>query len=210
MPELHADSSETRSLLDNARSGERRAIDRLFHRHRRYVSRVVELRLDPRLRVRVDPSDVVQEAQLEAARRLPQYLAEPAVPFRLWLRQIAVDRLLMLHRKHLQSKRRTAARDLPLPDRSSVQLAHQLVARGPNPMEQLAARELTRRVRDALARLTEPDRELLILRNFEGLSLQEIACVLDIEPAAARKRHGRALLRLRKELIEDGLRESEL
>jgi RNA polymerase sigma-70 factor (ECF subfamily) len=77
-------------------------------------------------------------------------------------------------------------------------------------MEQFAARELARRVREALARLAEGDREVLILRNFEGLSLQEIACVLDIDPAAARKRHGRALLRLRKALIEDGLRESEL
>ena len=69
-----------------------------------------------------------------------------------------------------------------------------------------ATRELARRVREALARLAEPEREILMLRNFEGLSLQEIACVLDIDPAAARKRHGRALLRLRKELIDDGLR----
>ena len=210
MPHLHADSSETRSLLDDAQAGDRQALDRLFRRHRHYLTRVVDLRLDPRLRSRVDPSDVVQETQLEAARRVSQYLDDRALPFRLWLRQIAIDRLLMLHRKHLQSRRRTVTRDLPLPDRSSVQLAHQLIAAGPSPIEQLAARELARRVREALGRLAEQDRDVLVLRNFEGLSLQEIACVLDIDPAAARKRHGRALLRLRKELIEDGLRESEL
>jgi RNA polymerase sigma-70 factor (ECF subfamily) len=152
----------------------------------------------------------VQESQLEAARRVSQYLDERPIPFRLWLRQIAIDRLLMLRRKHVQSRRRSATRDMPLPDRSSVQLAHQLIARDPSAIEQLATRELGRRVREALARLAESDCEILMLRNFEGLSLEEIACLLDIDPAAARKRHGRALLRLRKALIEDGLRESEL
>jgi RNA polymerase sigma-70 factor (ECF subfamily) len=70
----------------------------------------VELRLDPQLRSRVDPSDVVQEAQMEAARRLPGYLESPPLPFRLWLRQIAQDRLLNLHRRHVTNYAKARSR----------------------------------------------------------------------------------------------------
>ena len=108
------------------------------------------VRLDPKMRARVDPSDVVQEAQLEASRRLDDYLKEPALPFRLWLRQIAYDRLLMLRRHHVGAARRTVERDLPLPDRSSLVLVQQLVAAGSGPSQQLIKREFVRRVREAV------------------------------------------------------------
>src|SRR2546425_7738206 len=74
MPESPADSAETRRLLEQVRSGDERAFERLFARHRPYIRRVVALRLDPELRRRVDPSDVIQETQLEAFRRLDDYL----------------------------------------------------------------------------------------------------------------------------------------
>ena len=98
-----ADSAETERLLDRIRAGDKPAVDRLFDRHRPYLRRVIELRLDPKLRPRVDPSDVVQEAQMEAHRRLKAYLREPAFPFRLWLRQIAYDRLLMMRPFHVEA-----------------------------------------------------------------------------------------------------------
>src|SRR5205823_2274537 len=126
MAELGADSSATRRLLDQVRDGEPGAVDRLLTRHRRYLRQVVALRIDPQLRARVDPSDVVQEAQMEAVRRLDGYLARPALPFRLWLRQLTYDRLLMLRRRHVGAARRTVTRDVVLPDRSSLVLAEQL------------------------------------------------------------------------------------
>lgn len=209
MAELGVDSSATRRLLDQVRDGEPGAVDRLLTRHRKYLRQVVALRIDPQLRARVDPSDVVQEAQMEAVRRLDGYLTKPALPFRLWLRQITYDRLLMLRRQHVGAARRTVTRDVALPDRSSLVLAEQLLAPGATPSEQLARRELARRVQQALAALPEAEREILLMRNFEGLSNQEVAKVLQLTPAAASQRYGRALLKLRKLLLANGLEESQ-
>jgi RNA polymerase sigma-70 factor (ECF subfamily) len=209
MSSLAADSSETQRLLDRVRAGEPGATDRLLDGHRRYLRRLVDYRLDPRLRPRVDPSDVVQEAQIEALRRLDDYLRRPPMPFRLWLRQIAYDRLLMLHRHHIGAARRAVGRDVPLPDKSSVQLARQLLAAGSTPSEQLVQCEFVRRVRQAVHQLPDGDREVLVLRNLEGLSNREAAQVLGMDPATASRRYGRAVLRLRALLLQSGLGELE-
>jgi RNA polymerase sigma-70 factor (ECF subfamily) len=205
---VEPDSAETQRLLAQVRTGDGRALNELLARHRPYLQRFVELCLDPQLRPRVDPSDVIQEAHLEAIRRLPGYLAQTPMPFRLWLRQLARDRLLKLRRCHVGAARRAVGREVPMPDQSSFQLAQQLLAAGPMPDQQYDQRELARRVRLGLARLEDMDREVLLLRNFEGLSYAEIGYVLGIELAAARKRHGRALVRLHKVLFQGGLQES--
>jgi len=210
MDEVRPDSAETKRLLDEVGQGDRGAFDRLFGRHRRFLRQMVGLCLDPKLRPRVDPSDVVQEAQLEAVRRLPEYLKCRPMPFRLWLRQIAHDRLLKIRRHHLHTARRALGREVALPDRSSQMLAQQLLASGSTPSQNLDRRELARDLRLALGRLPDTDRELLLLRNFEGLSYSEIGYILGVEPATARKRHGRALVRLHKILFEGGLSESQL
>jgi RNA polymerase sigma-70 factor (ECF subfamily) len=204
MAQSAADSTETERLLRQAQAGQAEAVGQLLARHRPYLRRLVGLRLDPQLRPRVDPSDVVQEAQIEAVRRLDGYLRRPEIPFRLWLRQITYDRLLMLRRRHVGAARRAVRRDVALPDESSAALARQLLASGSAPGEQLARRELARRVRQALDRLAEADRDILLMRNFEELSNQEVAQVLGINPAAASQRYGRALLRLRNVLLESG------
>jgi RNA polymerase sigma-70 factor (ECF subfamily) len=201
MDEPAGDSGPTRDLLQQARAGDPRATDELFTRHRAYLRQFVELRLDPRLRPRVDPSDVVQEAQLEAARRLPKYLDQPALPFRLWLRQIAYDHLLKSRRRHVGAARRAVDREVALPDRSSLLLARQLFARGPSPSQQLDESELAQRLREAMTQLPEADREVLLLRHYEGLSNAEAGVLLGIDPGAVSKRHGRALLRLHRLLF---------
>jgi RNA polymerase sigma-70 factor (ECF subfamily) len=210
MSELDPNAAETEALLRRVRDGDRDAVDQLFARHRGYLNQFVALFLDPKLRPRVDPSDVVQDAQLEAVRRLAAYLEQPVLPFRLWLRQITRDRLLKLRRHHLGTARRAVEREVPLPDRSSLDLAGQLLAAGSTPSQQVDRENLARRLRRALAQLPEADREVLLMRNFEGLSYQEVAYLLDIDPAAARKRHGRALVRLHRILFEGGLTESQL
>jgi RNA polymerase sigma-70 factor (ECF subfamily) len=210
MDAVGPDSAETQRLLAQVRGGDREALNELLAQHRPYLERFVELCLDPELRPRVDPSDVVQEAHLEAMRRLSGYLAQPPMPFRLWLRQLARDRLLRLRRRHVRAARRAVGREVPLPDRSSLQLAQQLLAAGPTPEQQLDQEELARRIRQGLAELSDADREILLLRNFEGLSYAEIGYILAIEPAAARKRHGRAVVRLHRVLFGGGPEESQL
>jgi RNA polymerase sigma-70 factor (ECF subfamily) len=192
------------------RAGDRQAFAQLFARHQIYLRRLVELRLDPRLRPRVDPSDVVQEAHLEALSRLPAYLERPALPFRLWLRQIAADCALKARRHHLGTARRALGREVPLPERSSLVLARQLLAGGSTPSQHLDHRDLARRLRQAVAQLPEADREVVMMRHFEGLSNREVACLLGLDPATASKRHGRALLRLHRILFEGGMTESPL
>jgi RNA polymerase sigma-70 factor, ECF subfamily len=210
MDGVQPDSSETQDLLQKASLGDRQAFEELFGRHRPALRRSVELRLDAKMRARVDPSDVVQETQLEAFQRLPDYLERRPMPFRLWLRKTAYERLLKVQRHHLKTARRAVAREVVLPIESSVLLAEQLLAAGPTPSQQVAKRELALRLRLALTDLPPGQREVLLMRNFEGLSYQEVAYVLDIDAAAARKRYGRALLQLRQRLLQDGFRESEL
>jgi RNA polymerase sigma-70 factor (ECF subfamily) len=205
MDELTPDSDETRGLLEAARAGDRRAFERLLARHRPELLQFVALRMDTRMRGRVDASDVVQETQLEVYRRLGDFLDRRPMPFHVWLRKTAYERLLMARRQHIEAAQRTVEREVPFPDRSSLLLAQRLLPRGSTPSQRLNRRELARRVHQALEQLPDADREILFMRNFEERSYSEIACILDIEPAAARKRHGRALIRLHARLAADGL-----
>ncbi len=204
------DAIETERLLQQARRGDRGAFEGLFARHRCYLLRFIQMRLDPKLRRRVDPSDIVQEAHLEAVKRLGQYLEHSAMPFRLWLRQLAHDRLLKSRRQHLGTARRSLERELPLHEQTSQLLLQQLLDREPSPSQHLNRKELGQQLREALAQLPEADREILHLRVVEGLTYDEISYLLDVQPAAARKRQGRALLRLHRLLFEEGLTESSL
>ena len=202
------ESAETQRLLEQALAGEPGAAGRLLARYRSCLQRQIEMRLDERLRRRVDASDVVQDTQLEAARRLEDYLAERPVPFGLWLRRIARDRLVEAWRRHAGAARRAATREVMLPDHSALQLAQQLVAGGSTPSEHVARKERARCVREALGQLPEVDREILLMRDFEQLSYAQIGQMMEIEPAAARSRHARALLRLGRTLHQRGITES--
>ncbi len=202
------DSTETRGLLAQAQGGDRQAFERLFARHRPYLQQIVEIRLDARIRARVDPSDVVQETQLEAYRRLPDYLARRPMPFRLWLRKTAQDRLGVVRRQHVEAGRRAVGREVPLPEQSSLLLARPFMGDASTPSQRADRHDLARRVRRALAQLAEGDQEILLMRTYEGLSNQEIGYILGIEPGTASKRYGRAVLRLHKLLGDVGLTES--
>ena len=205
MGTISQDATETVQLLELARSRDEQAFEKLFARHRAYLRRFVDSRLDAALRRRVDPSDVVQETLAAAFPRLDDYLDRQPMPFRLWLRKTAYERLVNLRQKHLGAARRAVGREAPLPDRSSAELAKTLVAKGLSPSEHAVRKERERAVGAALAKLREPDREILLMRTTEGLSYEEIGCVLDIEPATARKRYGRALVRIQKLLLDSGV-----
>ena len=200
---------ETRALLERLGNGEAEAGDQLLCQHRDELWRQIELRLDRRLRRRVDPSDVVQEAQLEALRRLPDYLRRRPMPVRLWLRKIAHERLIMAHRRHAVAGCRSIGHNIALPTRSSAVLGQQLLARGSSPSQGLRGQELAGRVRQAVAELSDADREMILMRNFEQLTNQQAAAVLGIDPATASQRYGRALIRLRAILAGLGVTGSE-
>lgn len=205
---MHADGPETLNLLARVRRGDDQAIAELLARHRPALLRFVGLRLDTRLNPRLDPSDVVQEAQLEVVRQIRDYLQREPMPFWLWLHRTTYQNLVRLRRAHVQAAKRSVAREVAIPDESSILLACKLFADNPWPGQQLVDEEIRRRVQEALARLDEIDREVLQLRAFEGLENDEVAQMLGLEPGTASKRYGRALLRLRRTLAADSSPES--
>jgi RNA polymerase sigma-70 factor, ECF subfamily len=161
------------------------------------------LRLDRRLRGRVDPSDVLQEACLDAARRLPEYRKNPTMPFFLWLRFLAGQRLVDEHRKHLGAAARDAGREISLydgalPETSSAALAAHLLGRLTTPSQAAVRAERRIRLQEALNSMDPIDREVVALRHFEELSNTEAAAVLGLDKSAASKRYARALIRLKE------------
>src|SRR5215218_2796117 len=188
-------------LVGLAAQGDDAAREQLFAQYRGRLVHMVSVRLDRRLAARLDPSDVVQEALLDAASNLTAYLSRPPLPFYPWLRQFAWNRLVDLHRRHLLARRRSVAceapRDIPLPDESTASLADRLLASGTSPSQGLIRDEMAQRVRGVLAAMSPHDQEVLVLRYLEQLSVGEIAAVLGVSEGAVKSRHMRALLRLR-------------
>src|SRR5690606_30096815 len=101
-------------LLQRALCGDEAALADLFERHRGRLRQMVLLRLDARVQGRVDASDVLQDAFIELARRLPDYAKDRKVPFYLWLRMVTGDRLAHLHRAHLGAAMRNAHREVSI------------------------------------------------------------------------------------------------
>jgi RNA polymerase sigma-70 factor (ECF subfamily) len=196
------DASELQAMLRHAAEADPSAVDRLLACHREPLRRMIAVRLDRSLGRREDASDVVQSVLLDASRRLADYLRNPVLPFHLWLRQIARDRLNDVHRRHRVAARRSIDRERPIAaaeffDRSSLDLAAELRDHGATPAAEAIRRELAERFHCALNELGEDDREVLLLRHFEHLSNGETAQALGLSEPAAGMRYLRALRRLR-------------
>jgi len=207
---MREESGELDELLRGAAAGDEQALAGLFERYRSRLKKMVRLRLNRRLQGRVDDSDILQDACLEAARRLPDYLADPQAPFFLWLRRITGDKLLEVHRTHLGTQMRDADREVSLhrgalPAANSMSLAAQLLGRLTSPSQGAIKAEMRIQLQDALNNLDPIDREILALRHFEQLTNAEAAQELDLDPSAASKRYLRALARLQKVLRDMGL-----
>jgi RNA polymerase sigma-70 factor (ECF subfamily) len=197
-----ADTRTDEELLHSACAGEEGALAVLVERHRDRLQRMVRLRMDRRLQSRVDPADVVQDAYLTVRGKFPQYSAEQRLPFFLWLRLEVCQKLVDVHRRHLETKMRDAGQEVslhrgPLPQVSSVSLAEHLLGKLSTASHAAMRVELKLRVEEALNSMDPNDREVLILRHFEELSNSETAQVLGIKPTAAGNRYVRALQRLK-------------
>jgi RNA polymerase sigma-70 factor (ECF subfamily) len=199
------DSDRTRELLAAARDGDPKAVDGLMARHRDALRKLVDHRMDRAIARRVDASDVVQDVLLEASTRLAKYLDQPTLPFHLWLRQLARDRLIDMHRRHRKAQRRSVDRERPLvsrahSDQSSLDLIARLADAELTPVAASIRREMQLRFVEAIEELGEDDREILEMRHFEQLTNSEVALALELSPAAAGMRHLRALRRLKAQL----------
>ena len=199
-------SGGSETLTTRARAGDEEALAELFTRYRSRLRSMVGIRMDRRLRGRVDPSDVLQEAYLDVTRRFGRYAENPEMPLYLWLRFLTAQKLAELHRRHLGAQRRDAGREVPLhvgPQASSVSIAERLAGDFTSPSRGAARLEVQGRLVDALESMGEIDREVLSLRHFEELDNNEVAGVLGLTKAAASNRYVRALRRLRTILEDD-------
>ena len=196
----------TNRLLSQARGGDHTAVSQLMELYRARLRKMVQCRLDPRLQRRVDESDILQDAFLEAAKRLPAYLQTPKAPFFLWLRQIVGHKLTDAYRQHMGADVRSVNREMAFgahnSSQTSICFATHLIGKLTTPSQALIRNELRMGLQEALNRMDPGDREILVLRQFEELSNNDAAVELGIEPAAASKRFVRALQRLQKVLIE--------
>ena len=168
---------------------------------------MVAVRIDPRLASRVDPSDVVQETLAVADKRLDQYLAEQPIAYYPWLRSLAWNQLVDMHRRHIHAQRRSVQREQPwelaMSDASAILLAERLPSPTTTPSRHMLQKEIERRVKQLLAEMSPCDREIIVMRHLEGMSVREVAAVLELPEGTVKSRHFRALKSLRRVLIEE-------
>jgi len=192
--------------LEMLKSGDADAIAEVFSHHRDKLQRMVRFRLDRRLYGRVDTADVLQDVWLETSRRIEDYTSNPAVPFFVWVRQLAYQIIIDLHRKHLGAQKRNISQEVSIAKSNcdtSVSIAAQLAGNLTSPSNVAMRGERLARLREALDGMDEVDREVLALRHFEELGNNEVAEILGIQKTAASNRYVRALKRLKQVLEAD-------
>ena len=196
-------SPKTEQLMIKAKEGDESAVNQLMDRHRNSLDRMIRMRLDKKIQNRVGVSDVVQDVLVEANRRLPKFLESPMMPFHLWVRQIAKDRIIDAHRRHRVSAKRSVDREqqMVVPrgyDQSSIHLASLLGDSRISPAEAVIQKEMARKVEDSISLLDEKDAEIIIMRHYEHLTNREVSQLLDLSEPAASMRYLRAIRRLRE------------
>jgi len=194
-------------LVARAAAGDREAIVELLGVYRSRLKTMVTMRLDPRLQGRVDASDVIQEGYLDAIRRVEEYIRDPSVPFYIWLRFLVGQRVAEHHRRYLGRPGRNVDREVSIyggaiPGVSSGALAARLLGKLTSPVQAAVRAERKLQLQEALNKMDPIDREILVLRHYEGMTNVEAAAALGIEKAAASKRYTRALERLSKILAD--------
>ncbi|TWU02561.1 sigma-70 family RNA polymerase sigma factor [Stieleria varia] len=188
------------SLILRLGCGDEHAFVELFTQNRSRLKRMIEFRLDRRLRGREDASDILQEVYIDAHQRIRHYLKRPDLSFYIWLRQLTAQRLIDVHRRHVATDMRSVNHEVALnrfdPTATSASIAFQLAARLASPSQLAMKAELHDQIQLAIEAMDPLDREILALRHFEELRNNEVAEVLDLKPAAASNRYVRALARL--------------
>ena len=192
--------------LSRLRTGDKSALAELFSRHRDRLWHIVDVKLDHRLRGRVDADDVLQEVYLDAADRIEHFINEHSGSLFVWFRLITTQTITNVHRRHLNAKMRDAKREFSIysshqEQPASTSLAFQLLGHLTSPSRAAMREEIASKLEDAIQSMDPIDREVLTLRHMEQLTNLEVAEVLGIQIKAASIRYVRALKRL-KPIIE--------
>lgn len=197
-----AHSDYERELIERVVQGDKDALAELFSLNRDRLWRMVNFRMDPRLHGRVDADDILQESWMSAVKRIDHFLADASRSIFVWFRLITSQTMIDVHRRHLGTKKRSAAMEFSInrgwsSDSTSFSLSFHLLGHLTSPTQAALREELSEQLKTALSGMNEVDREVLALRHFEQLSNRETAQILDISDQAASDRYMRALGRLK-------------
>jgi RNA polymerase sigma-70 factor (ECF subfamily) len=202
--ESTASGPNVERLLIEARSGEAESLGQLLQLYRSYLTILATTQFDRRLRRRLSPSDLVQEAMLAAHRDFGQFNGQSERQFLAWLRQILINCLHHSIEAHLKTKRRDVRCEVSIEqvnaslDHSVVDFAQFLADPGPSPSAPVRRRERAVEFANQLAKLQPQYREVIILRNLQGLSFDEIAKQMNRNAGAVRMLWLRAISKLKQ------------
>lgn len=207
-------ASNVDELVDRLRQGEQAALAELFELNRDRLLRMVSIRMDRRLSGRVDEADVLQEAYLTLSQKIDNFAEYPDMSPYVWMRLTVNDRLIALHRKHIQAGKRDARREVSMsqkanPDESSAEIAATLADSFSSVGGKAARAEVTKMIKATLDCMEEKDREIILMRIFEGMSNAEAAQALGLSPNGASSRFSRAMDRLQRDVMRSGQGEDE-
>lgn len=190
-------------LLPAFRAGDRTAGDALLRHFEPWLRLLARVQVESHFCAKFDPSDIVQQTMIEAVRALPQFRGTSERELIAWLRQILAHALAHEIRRYRGTQKRDLHREVPMDQQltqTSRRLGDLLPATGPSPSQMLVQQERQVLLAQALERLPEDYREVIILRNLEGLSHDDVAKRLGRNPGAVRMLWVRALARLRQEI----------
>jgi RNA polymerase sigma-70 factor (ECF subfamily) len=199
-----AGSSDPQLQLAAVKRGELTQLGPLLQLYRNYLTILATAQLDARLRRRMSPSDLVQEALLGAYRDFAQFRGGTERELLAWLRQILIHCLHHAYEMHIKAGRRDLRREVSLDDvgraldRSAVRLGDCLAAPGTSPSSPLQQHERAVEIADQLARLRPDYRDVIVLRNLQGMSFEEVAERMNRKPGAVRMLWLRAIEQFRQ------------
>jgi RNA polymerase sigma-70 factor (ECF subfamily) len=195
-------------LIQRCKQGDEPAREQLFARYRQYLRLLAQAQLGRHLRVKCDPSDLVQLTLLEAHRDFGDFQGEHERDLLAWLRRILAHNLFNEARRY-GAQQRAASREVSLDqvhtgiEQSSLALGQCLAAEDPTPSKAVAQREDAVRLADTLARLPPDYQTVLLLRVFEGLPAEEVAQRMNRSAGAVRMLQLRALTALREQMHQN-------
>jgi RNA polymerase sigma-70 factor, ECF subfamily len=191
-------------LIAEARQGGTEKLGSLLELYRNYLYLLARTQIDLHVQARCNPSDVVQETFLQACRHFKQFRGQSEKELLCWLRTILVNNLARVVEQQILTKKRTVRREISLEKyrdllhQSSAHFDAALVSQWISPSAEAEQREQAALVADQLARLPAAYRDVIILRNLEGLSFDEVARRLNRSAGAVRVLWLRALERFRQ------------
>ena len=174
------------------------ALAEYFVEHREQLKKAVDAKIDKRIKGRMDGSDVIQETFVVAAKRLDEYLADPKMPLFDWLRWLAKQNVQARHRDHFATQKRNPKREERLVGDAAEVLAGQLAESMVSPHSAIARADLVTHIHRLIGEMSDNDREILTKVHIDMLELPQVAKLLGQPEETIRKRHFRAVMRLRK------------